>query len=139
MDTKIKAYVFLAPPAFYSKTLLNFMRSAKIKNGYLYHKSYKRPHTKGIGRLPLSFIEEIKQYDNLLLKNIKKIKPVIYFQSTEDEAVKMEDGHFDYWKKNLPNPKKMVLIKGGNHSFKGRKEYVINESIEWFKKYLPTR
>lgn len=138
-DSKVKAYVFLAPPAFYSRNVARMVKSAKVVGNFFYHKSFKRPHTKGEGRLPLTFERELRQYDAPLLKNIKKMKPVIFFQSTQDETVSIKDGHFDYWKKNLPNPKKLVLIEGGNHSYKGHKRFVIKESIKWLKKYLPIK
>ena len=64
------------------------------------------------------------------------MKNVILFQSTADETVLISEGHFDYWKENLPEPKKMVLVNGGNHSFKGHKKYVINESIKWLDRFL---
>jgi alpha/beta superfamily hydrolase len=135
-DDAIKAYCFLAPPLFYSLGMTKFVKSAKIRGEYFYHKSYKRPHTKGPGRLPLTFLTELKKYDPILLKNVPKLKPVIYFQSTKDEAVLVSDGHYDYYRKNLPQPRKIVLIKGGNHSFKGHKRFVINETVKWFKRYL---
>lgn len=135
-DPDIKAYTMLAPPAYYSLTMKKFTLDAKKKGKFFYHASFKRPHTKGPGRLPLTFIGELKQYDKKLLQNIKKMKHIIFFQSTEDEAVPLSEGHFDYWKANLPQPRKIVLIEGGNHSFKGHKGYVIKESIKWFKKYL---
>lgn len=138
-DKAVAAYVFLAPPAYYSKCMSHYMDNVKIRGKFFYHKSFKRPHTKGLGRLPLSFIPEIKRYDKILLKNAKKMKPVIFFQSTADEAVQVAEGHYDLWKKHLPNPKKMVLVKGGNHSFKGRKKFVIKESIKWLKKHLPVK
>jgi dienelactone hydrolase len=135
-DPNIKAYAFLAPPAYYSKTVSKFIKNAKIKGKFFYHKSFKRLHTKGEGRLPLNFVEELKKYDRQLLDNAKKMKNVILFQSTADETVLVNEGHFDYWKENLPEPKKMVLVKGGNHSFKGHKKYVINESIKWLDRFL---
>jgi len=101
--------------------------------------SFKRPHTKGEGRLPLTFQTELKRYDAPLQKNMKRMKPVIFFQSTEDETVLLSEGHYDYWKRELPNPKKLVVIQGGNHSYKGHKKFVIAESIKWFKKYLPVK
>lgn len=136
LDLKIKAYIFLAPPAFYSQNMGKFVTESKIKGDYFYHKSFKRPHTKGLGRLPLNYIQDLKKYDKLLLRNISKIKPVIFFQSTKDEAVPIAEGHYDYWREHLPNPKKMVLIKGGNHSYRGYKRYVIDTGIKWLKKYL---
>ena len=135
-DPSIKAYAFLAPPAYYSKTVGKFIQNAKVKGKFFYHKSFKRLHTKGEGRLPLNFVEELKKYDQQLLNNAKKMKNVILFQSTADETVLISEGHFDYWKENLPDPKKMVLVNGGNHSFKGHKKYVINESIKWLDRFL---
>lgn len=77
------------------------------------------------------------RYDSILLTNAKKMKCVAFFQSTMDEAITLADGHFDYWKKFLPEPRKIILVDGGNHSFKGYKNFVISESKKWFKKYLP--
>jgi alpha/beta superfamily hydrolase len=136
-DSRVKAYVFLAPPAYYSKTFQTYVDKGKVKGKFFYHKSFKRPHTKGPGRLPISFMPEIKSYDRNLINNIPKMKPVILFQSTKDEACTLEQGHYYYFQKHLPKPNKFVLINGGNHSYKGHKRYVISESVKWFKKYLP--
>lgn len=135
-DPRVKAYSLLAPAAYFSKVMQQFVENGKVKGKFFYHSSYKRPHTKGQGRLPLNFIEEIKNYEPRIFKNAPKLKNVILFQSTKDEACKMEQGHFYYWQKTLPNPRKLVLINGGNHSYKGHKMYVINESIKWLKKFL---
>lgn len=135
-DSRIKAYVLLASPAYYSKVMKTFTVGTKIKGNFFYNKSFERKHTKGPGRLPFSFIDDVKKFDKPLLQAIKKISPVAFFQSTEDEAVKMSDGHFDYWKKNLRGPRKIYIIKGGNHSYKGHKRFVIDESLKWFKKFL---
>lgn len=133
----IKAYVLLAPPIYYSLSMKKFVEFAEIKDEYFYHKSFKRQHTNGVGRLPLIYLKELKKFDKVLLENVKKIKPVILFQSTKDEAVALSEGHYDYCKINLPSPNKLVLIDGSNHSYKGYKDFVINESIGWFNKYLP--
>lgn len=138
-DPAVKAYSLLAPPYVYYDIFKEYyLDKAEVKGKYFYHKSFVRPHTKGPGRLPLSFIDELKKYDKIILEKGKTLKNCIVFQSTEDEVVKYKDGHFDYWKKHLSKPNKMVLIKGGNHSFKGRKKEVIKGSIDWFKKFLPT-
>ncbi len=135
----VRAYVFLAPPLYYSQTFKHYLESGTIRGRYLHHQSFKRPHTKGPGRLPLRFFEEIRRYDRKLLLNAKLMKPVILFQSTADEAVLVADGHFDYWKAHLAKPRRLVLIRGGNHSYRGYKAYVIRESIKWFQRYLPVR
>ena len=136
-DPKVKAYAFLAPPGYYSMEMGKFIAEAKIKGKFFYHKSFKRPHTKGAGRLPLSYMSDLKRYDKPLLSGIKKMKPSILVWSTKDEASPMSEGHFDYWKDHLPQPKKILIIHGGNHSFKGFKQLVVNETVKWFKKNLP--
>lgn len=138
-DSSVKAYAFLAPPAYYSSVMSKFIKNATLKGKFFYHNSFKRPHTKGKGRLPISYEEEMKKYDKPFQRNIKKMKPVIFFQSTKDEAVLLSEGHYDFWKRELSNPRKLILIKGGNHSYKGHKKFVIEESIKWFKKYLPIK
>ena len=135
-DQRIKAYSLLAPSFYFATAMKKFVENSKKVGKYFYHRSYKRPHTKGPGRLPLSFIREIKKFEPRLAPNIPKMKRVIIFQSTKDEAIPMSEGHFDYWKSHLPEPKKAVVIHGGNHSYKGHKKAVIEESVRWFKKYL---
>lgn len=135
-DDRVKSYVLLAAAVFLSKSFELFVNNAKREGGFFYHPSYKRPHTKGEGRLPLSFLDEIRGYDKQVLDNIPKLKNVAFFQSTEDEAVTIAQGHFDYYKKYLSKPNKLYLIEGGNHSYKGHKKFVIDESIKWFKKTL---
>lgn len=136
-DARIRGYAFLGAPAYYSPNLAKFIRTAKIQGKYFVHKTFKRPHTKGPGRLPLSFVDELKKYDQPLLVNIKKMKPVIFLQSRQDEAVPIEEGHFAYWQKHLPQPRKLVLVDATCHSFCGKKRLVIAESIKWFKRFLP--
>lgn len=134
---EVKAYVFLAPDAYFSKGMEVFTQNAEIKDGYLYHKSFKRKHTNGPGRLPMTFIKEIEKFDDLILKNASRMKNVAFFQSEKDEAVRVIDGHFDYWKAHLPEPREIHYYKGGNHSFKGFKKIVIAAGVKWFKKWLP--
>jgi hypothetical protein len=135
---KVKAYIFLASPAYYSQTFKNFLAGSKKQGRFFYHPSFKRRHTKGAGRLPFDFFREIKRYDQSLLDGIKKIKqPMIYFQSTKDEAVLYRDGHFDYYYQHWAGPKKLKVINGGNHSFKNHKRLVISETLAWLKKSLP--
>ncbi|HYV33505.1 MAG TPA: alpha/beta hydrolase [Candidatus Limnocylindria bacterium] len=135
-DKRVGAYALLAPAAYFAKEMEKFVENAEKKGKFFYHTSFKRKHTKGEGRLPFTFISEIKKFEPLIFKNAPKLKRVILFQSTKDEASPLEEGHFDYYKKHLPNPKKMVLIEGGNHSYKGHKKFVIRETVKWMKKYL---
>jgi hypothetical protein len=84
-------------------------------------------------------VEELKKFDRRLLDNVGKMKRVILFQCKKDEVGFYRDGHYDYWKDHLPNPKKIVLFEEGSHSFKGLKKFVIADAIAWFKKYLPVK
>jgi len=135
-DPRIKAYALLAPPAFLGVVMEKFVKSATIKGKFFYHSSFKRPHTKGEGRLPIDFVKKNLLYDRLIAEKIGKIKNVILFQGTEDESVKLEEGHFDFWKKGLPQPNKFVVIENSRHSFPGKHNFVITETIKWFQKYL---
>ncbi|MDD5050172.1 MAG: alpha/beta hydrolase [Candidatus Pacebacteria bacterium] len=138
---RVKSYVLLGSPAFYSLNMKKFLEMADTTKGeYFYHSSFKRKHTKGEGRLPLSFLEEIGTFDKRLLEGIKKLKNVCLLQSKVDEAVPVEEGHFDYWKENLPKPNwTKIMEKGKNHSFKGCKAEVYQDAITWFRKTLPIR
>ena len=137
-DPDIKAYVMLAPPAFYSKCMRQYTDHAtEIRDGFFYHNSFKRPHTNGPGRLPLSFVDEIKRFDAPLLRNIPKLRNIAFFQSEADEAVPIREGHYDYFKRHLHKSGRFFYYKGGNHSFKGFKRVVIADAIRWFKEKLP--
>ncbi len=138
-DPRVKVYALLGSAAYYSKGMQKFIETATIKGKFFYHHSFKRPHTKGPGRLPLSYLQDLKRFDAPLLRNAPKMKRVAFFQSTKDEACKMQEGHFAFWKKTLPQPKRMVLIEGGNHSYKGHKRFVIMEAVRWIQKFLPSR
>ncbi len=135
--SEIKAYAFLAPAVFYSANMGKFTKNAEVKDGFFYHKSFKRKHTNGEGRLPLTFVEELKKFDKIILENIPKMKNVAFFQSEQDEAVPVAEGHFDYFKKHLPEPREIHYYKGGNHSFKGFKRVVVADALRWFNKKLP--
>lgn len=135
--SEIKAYAFLAPAVYFSANMAKFTKSAKIKDGFFYHKSFKRKHINGPGRLPLSFIDELKKFDKIIIKNIPRMKNVAFFQSEKDEAVPVAEGHFGYFKKYLPEPREIHYYKNGNHSFKGFKRKVIADGLKWFKKKLP--
>ncbi len=137
---RVKSYVVLGSPAFYSHNMSKFLEGAQMQGNYFYHPSFKRKHTKGEGRLPLSFLDEIKTFDTRLLEGIKKLKNVAFFQSKIDEAVPVEEGHFDYWRENLPKPNwAKIFEKGKNHSFKGCKAEVYKDAIAWFQKTLPIK
>lgn len=135
-DSRIKAYALLAPPCFLGVVMEKFVKSATIKGKFFYHSSFKRPHTKGEGRLPIDFVENSLLYDQLIAEKVGKMKNVILFQGTNDESVRIEEGHFKFWKKMLPKPNKFVVIENVKHSFPGKHNYVFDETIKWFKKFL---
>lgn len=136
-DPRIKAYVVLSPGAYYSQEMKKFVATAKKQGNYFVHKTFKRPHTKGPGRLSFDFVRELKKFDKPLQVNGAKLKRVMYLQSLNDEASPLSEGHFDYWKKHLPAPREMILINATNHSFGRKKREVIAHAVRWFKKYLP--
>ena len=138
-DPAVKAYVMLAAATYLSLVFGRFLKSAEVKGKFFYHKSYKRPHTKVQGRLPINFVTETKKYDSKILAGIKKLNPALYIQCTDDEAVLFSEKHMDYWKKHSPSPKKFIVIPGGSHSYKGHKRFVIEEGVKWFKRFLPIK
>jgi len=62
-DPRIKAYSLLAPAAYFSMAMEKFVKTSTVKGKFFYHKSYKRKHTKGEGRLPFTFVDEIKKFE----------------------------------------------------------------------------
>lgn len=136
----VNAYVLLCPSLYLEDAIKVFVDTAEIKDGFFYHKSFKRAHTKGPGRLPLSYIVDQKKFEKPLRNNIPKMKNVALFQSAKDEAVIPGLIEFEYYKKHLPEPKWVKKYEGGqNHSFKGVRKEVIKDSLLWFQKTLPLK
>ncbi|MGI6093563.1 MAG: alpha/beta hydrolase [Veillonellaceae bacterium] len=77
-----------------------------------------------------SFIEDFKFYDLLAcVRNIKS--PVLIIHGSQDEVVPIEQAKqmWNYAK----NPKKLVVIEGGDHQFSGQADLAADNVIEWLK------
>ncbi len=135
-DKRITALSLVAMPVLYAKVFELFLQTGTKRGKYLYHKSFKRKHTKGPGRLPLAFFAELKKYEPLVFRQVKYLRNAIYFQSDTDEVLR-QDGHFEYLQKHLPKPNNGVLVHGVSHSFLPNKQHVvIIETLRWFKRFL---
>ena len=132
-DPRVTAVSLVAMPVIYAKPFEHFVREGERRGKYIYHKSFKRKHTKGPGRLPVSFFTELKTYQSRVFKGVPQLRNVIHFQSDTDEVLR-NDGHFEYLQKHLPAPHKSVRVHGVTHSFlPGKQQLVINETLLWLK------
>ncbi|MEW6610836.1 MAG: CocE/NonD family hydrolase [Patescibacteria group bacterium] len=135
-DPYLHAYALLAPSVFMRHIVSYYLTTGKKSGNYLLHTSFSRPHTKGIGRLPLKYFKELAAYDRVIPHRIKEIKRAICFQSKRDELASADQRDFAYCAQHLPKPACMVLVDAKTHSFHGKQSYVIKETIRWFHRYL---
>lgn len=136
-DPRVQGYVMLGPPVFVAGGMTKFVEGATKRDAtYFWHKSFKRPHTKGEGKLPLAYVDELAALEPIIQRNIPKVQGVMVIQSNTDEAVLWEEGHFQYLEAHLPEPKQMVVIPNTTHSFLGHKREVIQHGIGWLKERL---
>ncbi|MEA3229281.1 MAG: alpha/beta fold hydrolase [archaeon] len=77
-----------------------------------------------------------KDFDNHNLpESIKKIHcPVLFVHGSEDEKAPVSG--MELYFKNANEPKKKVIIEGGDHGFRPHKDKMYKIVVEWFKKYL---
>lgn len=88
---------------------------------------------KGKPILKRVFFEQCMWLDNLQKKGLGKSQHVLIIQGTNDKTV------YDMnWAKELyslsQHPKKLIYVKGADHTYKGHEDRVINEGIGWFDK-----
>lgn len=134
-DQRIGCYVLYGPNHREFEDLQIFIKNGEVRNGYVYHKSFKRPHTKGPGRIPIEFFKE--NFEPTIQRNIGNIKRVLFVQGGKDETMSEPQQNFDYFKTHLPQPQRCVLVPGTTHSYLGKKQIVYDETVKWIIKYLP--
>lgn len=90
---------------------------------------------KGKPLLPYQFYKETKWIDRLQKEHLTKSKNILVMQGTKDTTIgKTEHAKEIY---NLvKGRKKIKLIKGADHSFKGYEEKVLKEAAGWLNKSL---
>jgi len=78
--------------------------------------------------------------DRLYMKKKNKLnnihQPVLVIHGNKDNAVNLKDGFSIF--KLLNGPKKLKIIKGGDHNFRLPEKFnqVVNITVNWCKKYL---
>ncbi len=125
-DNRIKCVVSWAGEAdFKAQWTKQYLMEAK-KRGYLYSRWYNM-------KIPYkAFLDELKYS---ILKSVEKVcAPLLIVHGVLDESVTLSQGELLY--KNANKPKKIIVLKGSDHSFAGFEEKVMKESLSWFKKWL---
>ena len=125
-NSKIKALVTLATPARLQIPSEEQLRIYQ-NEGFFEFPSGKRVRTR--------FLHDIQQYD--IYQAIGKSGcPVLIIHGSADESVPVKDAHDLY--ESAREPKRLVIIKGGNHAFNDSThlEQVISLTLNWFKQYL---
>jgi len=88
---------------------------------------------KGHPILKKSFYYETKILDKLIKNKLKKVKNILIMQGTKDKIVYNLD-----WTKEIYNlvnePKKLIFLKGADHSYKGFENKVMKYCREWLKR-----
>lgn len=128
---EVKALVLLAPALNQKSLIKDWNTSRQIrkwkKQGYNDTDSF---------RIGVQYLKELEDKNFADMDFISFCPPTLIIQGTKDDTVKPKYARQLF--KSLKKPKKLKLIKGGDHNFERyqvRKE-MIKETIKWFKKYL---
>ena len=125
-DKRIKSVVSWAGEAdFREQWPKQYIIEAK-KRGYFYSKWYNM-------KIPYkAYVNELKYS---ILKSLKKMyASFLVIHGSLDENVTLSQGEALY--NNANKSKKIVVLKGADHSFTGFEKQVMRESFSWFKKWL---
>lgn len=127
---EIKTLVFLAPGLNQKKLTKLWYKPSELrkwkKQGYF---------DKDKGRVGLKWLKAIENKD--FTHKAEKLKlPILIIQGNKDEAVPVNESKKLF--KVLNSPKKIVIIKGGDHIFLRHdiKRKFVQTAMTWFKKYL---
>ena len=121
-----------------STCIVTSAKDKRIKCISLWATPYKL-EKKGDGRISdIEFKETIfndfSKYD--LLSEARKLSCALVVNGEADEVVSLHEGKAIY--KNIKKPKKLSIIKGGDHIFSvtSHREKAIELAINWFRCYL---
>lgn len=115
---------------------IQFYRIWDNNKGYMKLSFAKGLNAKGDLILSQKFFTELENIENKVLINIPKIKNVIHFHGTKDFSCSFDQGHFHHLRINLPEPKRSIIIEDVSHRYEGKEDFVINEIVKWFDKFL---
>lgn len=132
-DPRIKSIALLSTAI---RPTVQFYRAWRKKTGYnfLYFGKAKDPKVNLV--LGQEFFKELPELEKKTLANVPKIKNVIHFHGTADNSCPFDQGHFYHLKNTLPPPLKSIIVEGVGHQYDGKESFIINETIEWFNKFL---
>ena len=118
-NPEIKALVSMATPAYFNDLT-----------------SLDEPsHESGGEKIEKTFIDDVGKYD--ILSSLKEINcPILIIHGDQDEEVPVS--HARMLHEVAKEPKKLVIIGGGNHSLSdvSHRKAAIRLSLEWSEKYL---
>lgn len=77
-----------------------------------------------------------KDFENYnLLESIKKIScPILFIHGSKDEKVPVSETEAYF--KNANEPKRKIIIEGGDHGLEPHREELYKLAVDWFLKYL---
>lgn len=125
-DKRIRCGVSWAGEADFRETWAKqYIREAK-KRGYIYSRWWNL-------RTPYKAYRDELRFN--ILKCLKKVHtPFLFVHGDLDENVVLTQSELLYKKAN--KPKKIIIIKGADHSFAGFEKKLMKETLRWFKGWL---
>jgi dipeptidyl aminopeptidase/acylaminoacyl peptidase len=121
-----------------SAALVEAAKNAKVKCVGLWATPYvlEKKHDDTISDIPFqsSIFVDFSNYD--LLAEARKVSHAIVVHGELDEVVPCSEGKAIY--ENLKRPKKLMVIKGGDHTFTSlaHRDKAAELSLAWFRRYL---
>lgn len=125
-DPRVKTMVTLATPA---KLLIPTDEQLAL---YEKEEFFELPSGR---RLRTNFLRDVRQYD--IGKAVANIGcPVLIIHGSADDTVPVEDAHYLY--ESAKEPKRLVVIPGGTHSFDDpdHVKQLGSLALSWFRQYL---
>lgn len=136
---KIDAAVPIAAPFSLDDTEIMKDKEAMKKwkeAGFRYYAVRTKEWKREKKPLAYNFVLDKQKYD--MVKLTKKVKcPALIIHGSKDDAVPITHARMYY--KIVGSPKRLVIVKGANHSIDERKQdlkLVLNEMTKWFQEYM---
>lgn len=132
----IKVRVLASPGIMFEKTMTERFEEIKRKEMELEKRGKKLPGTgdyKGSFTFDTSWFESLKGLDSRILDNLKTLDTILVLGTGLDQKVTADNACIVM--NNVKEPKRIWIFQT-DHDYAGFEKEAVEESINWFSKYL---
>jgi len=142
-DPRVKGYALWATPPDHKRNIRNFIEKTRGKFGYSFFvllsivdrvinvRRIIRVDLWGLKMRPKDVRRKLMSLSSSRLISHKNRPPILLIVGDEDEFVSTTEER-DYERSILGN-KRLIILKGTGHTFKGAEEQVASTTIDWFE------